>query len=153
MRVILMALMLGVTSLAGCSSMAKIKEVASYSYEKFNELKVLYDKGQITLAEYKTQLAELRTEMASIRLTAEAAHGALDSDNDGEVSLGERTRFVGSVTKGAAMGNQEDKERLLSWEFWLMIAVGGPTATGGAVLAAKKFKKTFMNSANGNGTG
>ena len=118
----------------GCSSYSQAKEMVGGLYEKYKTV--------------EGELAETKAEMAVVRATAEARHGSIDTDGDGEVSVGERATFAGKVAAGAAMGNQEDKDLMTNWKFWLMIAVGGPAATGGAVAARNILKKKVLNPAD-----
>ena len=113
---------------AGCSSVSQAKEMVAGVYAKYQVL--------------EGKLADTQAEVSSVKATAEEAHGAMDTDGDGSLTMGERSAFVAKVAAGAAAGNQQDKDMLLDWRFWLALTGAGASGT-----VVRKAKKTLINPA------
>lgn len=116
------ALMLMLTSLAGCGTVRKADEILAWTQEKITRLD-----GKID--EVSSNLAETRAE-------SEALVGAWDADGDGVFSKEEAKRVVKEMAKGA-LTDPEKRRLLFDPDLWGALAAS-VTTIGAGILAKKK---------------
>ena len=119
------ALMLMLTSLAGCSTVKRADDILAWTQEKITKLD-----GKID--EVSANLAETRAE-------SEALIGAWDADGDGVFTKEEAKRVIKDTAKGAIL-SPEKRKLLFDPELWGAIAAS-LTAVGGGLLAKNKLAK------------
>lgn len=98
MRSKLLLMLLGMSFLSGCGTIAKSREIVDYVHDQKKQLEELYEKGQ---AEVDKRLDQIEQKATKTEADLAGVGIALDKDGDGKVTHQEAAAAIADLGKGA----------------------------------------------------